>query len=214
MLRVGLTGGVASGKSTVSRIFSDLGVPIIDTDVISHRLMLPGEAGYERSVAHFGTDILTNAGHIDRKKLRQIVFRQPAQRRWLEALLHPLIRQQSLIEADSMNDADYALIVVPLMFESGFDAVVQYVITIDCPIETQRRRLMLRDQADEELADRIIQAQTGNDERIARADFVLQNHNEEDLHPQVAALHRHLNTLAKAPVEAKDKPVYFKPDQL
>ena len=196
MLRVGLTGGIASGKTTISNLFAQLAVAVIDTDAISHRLMQPGQAAFEKTIEHFGPDIVLSDGTLDRKNLRRQVFQNPQQKKWLEHMLHPLIRQQTLSEVDALGDQDYCLIVVPLMFETGFDQLMDKIIAIDCGAETQQSRLMLRDQIDQDLAKKMLQSQLPNSERLRRADFVIINADNQSPLPQVQKLHQQLLQLA------------------
>ena len=196
MLKVGLTGGIASGKSVISHLFKQLGVRVIDTDTISHQLMQPGQAAYARAVEHFGAVIVNQDQSIDRALLREHVFNNPAQRRWLEQMIHPLIRQAAIAEMQSASAEDYVLLVVPLLFESGFDELVDHVIAIDCPAEIQIRRLQQRDGISAELAQQMIAAQLSNQQRKQRADSIIDNSIDGDCLPQVQALHQQLKQLA------------------
>jgi len=137
MLRVGLTGGIASGKTTISHLFAKLGVMVIDTDVISHDLMQPGQSAYNQSVEHFGSEILNPDETINRPLLRKIVFKQPTQKQWLEKMIHPLIQQATLSAIDNCT-GQYVIIVIPLLFESDFKQLVENVIAIDCPASYKR----------------------------------------------------------------------------
>ena len=174
MLRIGLTGGIASGKSLISDALARRGYPIIDADVISRELMQPGAPGYQACIDHFGQAVLDRQGRIDRAALRRKVFDDPAQRYWLESMLHPLIRARIEKRIESL-DADLAFIVVPLLFESGFDQLVDLTLTIDCPRQVQLERLLQRDGIDRELANRMLDTQLSNDERLQRADLSIRN---------------------------------------
>ena len=198
MFRVGLTGGIASGKSTISQLFEKLGVIVIDTDKISHHLMQPGEAGYDKTLAHFGPQILNPDQSIDRGQLRKIIFSNAAEKTWLEQLLHPLIRQRAEQAMQQAKNTDYVLLVVPLLFETGFEQLVDHVIAIDCPASIQIQRLIQRDGVDALLAKRMLNAQLSNEQRTARADSVLPNANDGDRSGDVLKLHQHLLQLAKA----------------
>ena len=178
MQRIGLTGGIASGKSTLAEALQQLGIPVIDADLVSRELMQPGESGYQASVDHFGPEILDEQGQIDRTALRRRVFEEPQERHWLEQMLHPLIRQrieQTIAELEQRQAGDLVLVVVPLLFESGFDDLVDVSIAIDCPRELQIRRLRERDRLDTELSRRMIDTQMSNDQRLARADLSIRN---------------------------------------
>ena len=191
MFSVGLTGGIASGKTTVSDLFADLGVPIIDTDVISRGLLDPGEPAYAQVLEHFGERILSESGGIDRRILRQIVFSDPAQKSWLEKMLHPLIYQGSHNAMLKHANADYVLVVVPLLFETNFQSLVDRVLVVDCPEEQQVQRLMKRDNIGESLARKMLAQQMSNAERLARGHDVIHNDDATtDLEQQVGRLHQ------------------------
>ena len=178
MLRIGLTGGIASGKSTLANALQQYGIPVIDADLVSRELMQPGESGYRASIDHFGPEILDEQGRIDRPALRRRVFEDPQERLWLEQMLHPMIRQrieQTIAELEQRQAGDLVLVVVPLLFESGFDDLVDVSVAIDCPRELQMQRLRERDGLDTELARRMIEAQMSNDQRLARADLSIRN---------------------------------------
>ncbi|MCP4767011.1 MAG: dephospho-CoA kinase [Gammaproteobacteria bacterium] len=191
MFSIGLTGGIASGKTTVSNLFEALGVAVVDTDVISRKLLEPDELAFRQVVGHFGKDILLSNGAIDRARLREIVFSNGQQKSWLETMLHPLIYQRSHDAMRAHSTAAYVLLVVPLLFESGFQSLVDRVLVIDCPAEQQVRRLIKRDGIDESLAQKMLAQQLGNPERIARAQDIIENRDDsDDLASQVAALHQ------------------------
>ncbi|MGD8341523.1 MAG: dephospho-CoA kinase, partial [Gammaproteobacteria bacterium] len=172
MLRIGLTGGIASGKSTISAMFAELGAEVIDTDEIAHELVAPGGGALAAVIDAFGSEVQTPDGGLDRRRMRQIVFDDAAQRRRLEAILHPEIRRIALARAAS-SEAPYVILVVPLLFESGFDELVDRTIAVDCPVSRQIERLVERDATTPEQAHRIVAAQMGRDERTTRADDVI-----------------------------------------
>jgi len=158
--------------------------------------MQPGQAGFEQAVFHFGSGILDAQHGIDRTALRKIVFENREARTWLEGMLHPLIREESQRLISVAQPGPYTLLVVPLMFETKFDQLVQHVVVIDCPIEVQRRRLLLRDNCTPDLAEKMIGAQMSNAERLEHADSVIDNSSDKDLRPDVLKLHAALNRLA------------------
>ena len=199
MFSVGLTGGIASGKTTVSDLFAQRGVPVIDTDVISRQLLTPGEQAYRQVCEHFGTAILRDGGEIDRARLRRIVFAEPAQKTWLETMLHPLIYQRSHQAIVEHRGASYVLVVVPLLFETNFQSLVDRILVVDCPAETQIERLMKRDGIDEPLARSMLAQQLGNDERVARGHDVIDNRGpDSNLEAQVETLHRRYLELGRS----------------
>ena len=198
MFSVGLTGGIASGKTTISNLFSTKGVPVIDTDIISRSLLQPGESAFEQVREHFGEEILDSNGNIDRVRLREIVFTQTLEKRWLEAMLHPLIYQRSHDAIVENAGEDYVLVVVPLLFETNFQSLVDRVLAVDCPAEIQIERLVRRDKIDESLAQKMLDQQLSNDERLARAhDSIKNDRGKDQLNQQVAKLHAGYLELAR-----------------
>jgi dephospho-CoA kinase len=191
MFTVGLTGGIAAGKTTLSNLFAGLGAPVVDTDLISRELLEPGEPGYEQVCDHFGDSIIDANNEIDRAKLRQIVFSNADEKTWLESMLHPLIYRCSHNAILEHAEADYVLVVIPLLFESNFQALVDRILVVDCPAELQLERLLKRDHMDETLALKMLAQQLSNSERLARAhDIVDNSENGADLGAQVEALHQ------------------------
>lgn len=174
MLRIGLTGGIASGKSTVAELFAELGAGIVDTDEIARELVAPGTAGLRAIVDRFGAGVLTAAGALDRQKLRGIVFADAAARRALEAILHPPIREAALARAAACETA-YVVIVVPLLFETGFDRLVDRSLVVDCPEATQIERLATRDGMSTDEARAMLGAQLDRSRRLAMADDIIDN---------------------------------------
>ncbi|MCP4285081.1 MAG: dephospho-CoA kinase, partial [Gammaproteobacteria bacterium] len=175
MFSVGLTGGIASGKTTISNLFAGLGVPVIDTDIISRQLLEPGELAFDQVCSHFGPEIQAADGSIDRVRLRKIVFNSPDEKSWLETMLHPLIYQRCHNAIIANAAADYVLVVVPLLFETNFQSLVDRILVVDCPAEQQIKRLVKRDRIDESLALKMLSQQLENDERISRAHDILDN---------------------------------------
>ncbi|HEY8518453.1 MAG TPA: dephospho-CoA kinase [Gammaproteobacteria bacterium] len=197
MLTVGLTGGVASGKSAVTGMFAKRGVPIVDTDLIAREVVAPGEPGLTAVREAFGEEVLTATGELDRRKLREIVFADEAQRRRLEGILHPLIRARTLERLRSL-EAPYAIVAVPLLVETGFGKLVDRVLVVDCPEEVQLARLMARDSLTREQATAMIRAQTDRATRLAAADDVIDNGGDLVVtERQVEQLHRKYLELAR-----------------
>ena len=190
-LKVGLTGGVASGKSTVARHFAELGVPVIDADEIARELVEPGRPALSRIARELGRQYLTPDGRLDRRRLREAVFTDPGLRRRLEAILHPAIREAMLTRANQ-SSAPYVLLVVPLLVESDFKDLVDRILVVDLPEAAQIQRLCRRDEITPELARRMIGAQADRDTRLAVADDVIDNSGDpRALAAEVARLHRH-----------------------
>ena len=190
MLTVGLTGGIASGKTTVSDLFSSLGTPVIDTDVISRELLEIDQPGYRPVLEHFGSEILLRDGQIDRAKLRRLIFNSETEKLWLESRLHPMIYQQTEQLIEQNLNAAYVIIVVPLLFESNFRSLVSRVLVIDCSPHTQIARLMARDNIDRELAKQMLAQQWNNQARLEQADDVIANDGDSNLARQVTKLHQ------------------------
>jgi dephospho-CoA kinase len=197
-LRIGLTGGVATGKSAVAKLFAGLGATVIDTDVIAREVVEPGQPGLAAVRDAFGAEVLQSDGSLDRKKLRELVFADPTRKAELENILHPLIREATLAAAANTADsASYQILVVPLLLESGFDALVDRILVVDCPTELQQERLMDRDATSAKTAANMIAAQADRAERLAHADDIIDNSGSiEDLEPVVRELHRQYLELA------------------
>lgn len=200
ILRVGLTGGIASGKSAVANEFADLGIPVIDADVISRELVEPGQPALARIVALFGPGVLDPSGHLDRRRLREHVFADAAQRKLLEDVLHPAVRAE-LSRRSQQSTGPYQVLVVPLLVENRLGHLVDRILVVDTPEGTQLERLQARDAVDPEQARRMMAAQANRSERLAAADDILTNTaGLADLKKQVAALHqKYLGMRDRAP---------------
>lgn len=198
--RVALTGGIASGKSTVADLFAALGVPLVDTDLIARDVVEPGRPALARIVAEFGADVVDDAGRLDRRQLRERIFADPDARRRLESILHPAIREE--MERRSRAAAGrypYHLLVIPLLAEGGRRDHVDRVLVVDAPEGTQVERLMTRDGVNREQAEASLRAQAGRAARLAMADDVVENTGHVDaLAAQVRRLHERYLELAAA----------------
>ena len=189
MFRIGLTGGIASGKSTVADVFTELGAAVVDTDAVAREVVAPGESGLEAVATEFGSDILLPNGELDRRALRSIVFRDPQRRETLESILHPLIRARTLQVIASL-EAPYVVVVVPLLLETGFAELVERILVVDCPEAQQLERLRQRDDVGESEAQAMLAAQIDRQTRLARAHDVIDNSGSiESTRAQVKALH-------------------------
>ena len=196
VFRVGLTGGIASGKSTVAKFFAALGVPIIDTDQVARDVVEPGQPPLERLVERFGRAILTPDGHLDRPKLREIVFSDPKARADLEALTHPAIG--TAVEAwSAAAGGPYQILIIPLLVEKNLVSQVDRALVVDCDEELQIRRLQARDGSTAQLARAILNAQTSRNARLKAAHDVIQNDGDlSGVRDQVSALHARYMELA------------------
>lgn len=197
MMVVGLTGGIASGKTTVSDIFAELGTPVIDTDILARELVAPGQPALLEVVELFGKDCLLNNGELNRRHLRNLVFADENARKTLESILHPRIRacvQQNL----AAIDAPYCLVVIPLLTEnSDLRALLHRILVVDVPELAQIRRVMQRDDIDQTQAEQILAAQAKRSQRLALADDVIENSGGiDELRGKVIALHQHYQTIA------------------
>lgn len=194
--RVGLTGGIASGKSTAAKFFGALGVPILDSDQFARDVVEPGQPPLERLVERFGRSILTADGHLDRPALREIVFSDPKARADLEALTHPAIG--AAMEARSAAaGGPYQILVIPLLVEKNLGSQVSRVLVVDCDEALQIRRLRDRDGSTPQQVQAILRAQAPRAARLKVADDVI--HNDADMsavQAQVAALHARYLELA------------------
>jgi len=190
LLRIGLTGGIGSGKTAASDHFAELGAEVIDTDLLSRELVEPGHPALAEIVTAFGEHILTDAGRLDRTRLRELVFADPTARNRLEGILHPRIRDRMLARAER-SQAPYVVFVIPLLLETGQQALVDRVLLIDVPEDLQRARVAARDRLDEAQIDRILQAQTDRATRLRHADDIICNDGDiRKLHASIEQLHR------------------------
>ena len=197
MLRIGLTGGIGSGKSTVAEAFARFGVPVIDADRIAHELTRPGSLLLPAIRDAVGGACFDTDGSLDRRCLRDRVFRDPALRRRLEAVLHPAIRARMLEEA-ARQDAPYVILVVPLLLEAGWQDLVDRILVVDAPEEIRIRRVCERDHVAETDARRIMNAQIDRTARLRAADDVLDNARDtQALASEVERLHRRYLALAR-----------------
>ncbi len=197
MLKVGLTGGIGSGKSTVSHYFAELGVPIIDADVIAREVVEPGKSALREIAALFGDHLLDDEGKLRRSQLRKIIFADPNKRKQLEAILHPRIRQRMLELAEQCrHQHDYAIFSIPLLLESGWQALLDRVVIVDIEESRQLERTCQRDGTDEKAAREIINSQISRQDRLLAADDVIDNNGDLiQLKQQVVALHNKFRQL-------------------
>jgi len=196
-LLIALTGGIASGKTAVAELFAKLGVPVLDTDQIAREVVAPGMPALAQLVAEFGPGILDAHGGLDRARMRERVFADPAQRRKLEAITHPAIREE-LARRAAAAGGDYQIHVIPLLVESGRTEAYDRVLVVDCPEQMQIARLMARDSSSREQAAEILAAQASREERLNAAHDVIENTGTlADLQRSVQILHRNYALLAQ-----------------
>ena len=189
MLIIGLTGGIGSGKSTVSALFEALGVPVIDADVIAHELVEPGQKSLQLIIDAFGVGIVDATGCLNRSKLRDVIHADKSQKIRLESILHPRIKEEILNRVKKLS-SDYCIIVVPLLLESGWQHLVDRILVIDSTQEQQNERIQLRDQLSKQQASTILNNQSDRQNRLAAADDIIDNSGEiSDLIEQVERLH-------------------------
>ena len=178
--KIGLTGGIASGKTTVCDLFRELSVEIIDADVISHELSKKGGAAFEEIIEAFEDEIIGDDGELDRKKLRSIVFNDKTKKKMLEGIIHPKVLL-SINEKIKASQSDYLIISVPLMIETGMNAMMDRVLLVDCNVETQIQRLIQRDQSTREEAIRIIDSQASIEAKRELSDDRIINNSETSI---------------------------------
>lgn len=191
-LRIGLTGGIGSGKTTVADLFAEKGVAVWDADQVARDLLEPGEMALAAIVARHGTCILCD-GRLNRPVLKRLIFAHPEERVWLDELMHPLVYQRLDDLMQTHPDTPYHLVVVPLLLESGRRDFVDALWVVDCPEAVQRERVARRDGLDSALIDRIMASQSSRRERLAQADAVIDNATTPaHLRTQVDHLHHSL----------------------
>ena len=198
---VGLTGGIGSGKTAVSDELAILGAAIVDTDLIAHQITAPGGAAIPLIHEQFGAEFIDPSGALDRSKMRSLVFADPQARKSLEDITHPLIRHETIKQAQQLVEkrAPYLIFVVPLLIESGnWSSLLDYLVVVDCPEETQIERVMQRSKLPRKDVEAILKAQTSRAERLAYADMVIENQGTLDqLKVEVLSLHQKILQIQK-----------------
>jgi dephospho-CoA kinase len=196
--RIALTGGIASGKSTVANLFAALGAIIVDTDLLAREVVAPGSPLLPRIAGHFGAEVLQKDGSLDRALLRERVFANPAERQWLESVTHPAIRELTAARCETAT-GPYVIVAIPLLVETRGAKRFERVLVVDCEPELQLARLQARDGMTRAQADRMLAAQTSREKRLAIADDVIRNDGDlAGLRDQVEKLHRQYLELASA----------------
>lgn len=202
MLKIGLTGGIGSGKSTVCHLFQELGVSIIDADIVARQLVEPGLPALIQLVEHFGRQILNADGSLNRATLRDLVFTDPDKKRQLEGILHPLVYSRIAAEIAQLQ-GNYCIVAVPLLLETGQAHSVDRVLVVDCSVEAQLARVISRDKLGKDQVLAIIASQIPREQRLTLADDVIDNSATPlQLAEQVKRLHNSYNLLATARISS------------
>lgn len=196
MLKIGMTGGIGCGKSTACSIFTSLGVPVIDTDILARKAVAAGSKCLSQIAQQFGHEVLQQDGALNRHKLRQIVFSDLDKLRKLESIIHPEIRRLLSAEIES-TISPYLIVVIPLLFEKNWNRDVDRILVVDCTEEEQLRRTSERDAMDVDEVKRIMATQISRNERIALADDILDNRlGAAELRIQIEKLHLYYTQLS------------------
>lgn len=195
---IGLTGGIASGKTTVANLFKQqFKIDIVDADIVAREVVEPGSPGLNAIVEHFGADIVRDDQTLDRAKLREKIFSNPEEKAWLNGLLHPMIREKMIEDLEQVT-SDYALLVVPLLVENKLDSLCDRVLVVDVDPQTQISRTVKRDNVSEEQANAILASQASREQRLALADDVVKNNPDDpDLLLQITDLHEKYLAMCK-----------------
>ena len=197
-LIIGLTGGIGSGKSEACKRFAERGITIVDADIVAREVVEPGRAALTQICTHFGPGIIDNKGQLNLSKLRTIIFSNPAEKQWLESLLHPLINAEIRHQLANATSA-YAMLASPLLLETAQFRLVDRVLVIDTSEQLQLERASHRDRNNEEQIKAIMQTQLSRQERCARANDIIQNHGDiHELDAQVEKLHQLYLELAQS----------------
>lgn len=198
---VGLTGGIGSGKSSVSKLFSDLGIDVIDTDIMARKLTEPYGLAIRMIQNTFGDTFIAADGSLDRNKMRSVIFSDNDSRLKLEKILHPLILKETVRQA-AQTESSYTIIVVPLLFESNdYDNIIQRILVVDCEERQQILRTMARSKLSEQEVKAIMSTQVSREDRLQKADdIIINNHDINYLKTQVVHLHQKYLTLSKVAV--------------
>ncbi|MEX5787412.1 dephospho-CoA kinase [Providencia vermicola] len=194
---VALTGGIGSGKTTVANQFAKLGVPLVDADIIARKVVEPNSPALAAIKNRYDENIIQSDGSLNRQHLRKIIFSNESEKQWLNALLHPLIQQETQRQLQQITNP-YVIWVVPLLFENKLSHLADRVLVIDVTPEEQIQRTMQRDNVNQEHVANIMQSQTSRENRLLQSDDIITNHDGEyDIAEKVAALHEKYMTLAQ-----------------
>ena len=203
---IGVTGGIGSGKSSVARMFGELGIQWVDADDVAREIVRPGETALAEIIAHFGESIVTAQGELDRAALRERIFAAPEERQWLERCTHPRIRERIVQHLAAMT-SPYRLLVSPLLFESGQDSLVSRTLVVDVSQDVQLARTLSRDGVSEAQVRAILAAQLPRETRLAKADDVIDNNgNQASLREQVVVMDVRYRSLAASNASFQELP--------
>lgn len=187
MLVIGLTGGIGSGKTTVTNKFEALGIDVVDADKLSREVVEPGMPALSAIAEHFGTDLLNSSGELERKRLREIIFNDPQEKDWLESLLHPLIADLMTRKIENCA-SQYCVLVSPLLLETDQRRLVDRILVVDISEQSQLERTLIRDKGNADTIKSIIASQISREARLESADDILNN--EQDIELLEQAVHR------------------------
>ena len=197
MYKIGLTGGIGCGKSTVSDLFKQHAIAVVDADEIAHQLVAPGQKALQQIKMAFGEEYITSDGNLNRSQLRDCIFREQGKKLLLESIMHPLVYAQINQQLSQLN-SPYAIVSIPLLIETGMQALVDHILVIDCPMEMQINRVKSRNQLSDAQITAIISNQVDRSERLAQADSVINNTQGLNyLRQQVDTLHKQFLTQAQ-----------------
>jgi len=190
ILKIGLTGGIGSGKSTACEMFTELGVPVIDADIIAHKLVKPGMPALEEIIKLFGKEVISNDGTLDRKILRDKVFANSIDREKLEDILHPAVYREISVQVENINSG-YCIISIPLLLETDASRIVDRILVVDVPRELQLERASDRDKTNKKDINAIIDSQISRKDRLSAADDIVDNKGDiNDLRKKICELHK------------------------
>ena len=195
---VGVSGGIGSGKTTVTHLFTRYNIDVIDADLVARQVVQPGTAALQAIIEKLGPQVVEKNGQLNRNQLRTLIFNDPELKHWLNQLLHPAIREQMLVQIQQAK-SDYCLLSVPLLVENKLDKMVDRVLIVDVSEDTQLQRTLLRDKTNTQQIRAIMQSQATREQRLEVADDILDNNaNPETLPPQIEKLHKKYLQLAKS----------------
>ena len=191
MLKIGLTGGIGSGKSTATKIFSNLGITVIDADQIAHKLTQSGTESFNKIKELFGNEFITHNGELDRRKIAKYIFSNPSKKLALENILHPVIKHNMLQKIEELSHKNYIILEIPLLIETGFVDIVDRILVIETDTKIKIKRIQQRDDRTEAQIRSIMSHQINHEQRLEQADDILDNNGSlDDLRNSIERLHQ------------------------